>query len=332
MLGIGRRQFITLIGGAATAWPLVAGAQQTKFFRLGYLDAGARSDSTVQSLRRQFLLGMRDLGYVEGRNFKMEERNADGQLDRLPALAAELVRLPVDIIAAAGGEAPIHAARQATSTLPIVMLIAADPIGSGFVVSLGHPGGNITGMSSLTSDLGSKRVELVKEIVPEAKRVAVIWNSANVSKAAEWKETEAAAQLSGLNLQSAEVRTPSELEDALVLLASQRPDAMIAFAEGLTIAFRQRLGSFALDSRLPLISALREFVIEGAIASYGVSRPDLWRRSAIYVDKIARGVNPADLPVEQPTRFELVINLKSAKALGIDMPPALFALADEVIE
>jgi putative ABC transport system substrate-binding protein len=186
----------------------------------------------VQNLRRQFLLGLRDLGYVEGRNFKMEERNADGQLDRLQALAAELVRLPVDIIAAAGGEAPIHAARQTTSTIPIVMLIAADPIGSGFVLSLAHPGGNITGMSSLTSDLGSKRVELVKEIVPDAKRVAVLWNPGNVSKVAEWKETEAAAQISGLRLQSVEVRTRTELEDALALIARQRPDAILHLPKG----------------------------------------------------------------------------------------------------
>jgi ABC-type uncharacterized transport system substrate-binding protein len=191
---VNRREFIALLGGTAAAWPGEARAQQPKFFRLGYLDAGARSDPTVQSLRRQFVLGLRDLGYVEGRNFKIEERNADGQLDRLPALAAELVRLPVDIIAAAGGEAPIHAARQATSTVPIVMLIAADPVGSGLVVSLSHPGGNITGMSSLTSDIGSKRVELMKEIVPDAKRVAVLWNPGNVSKVAEWKETEAAGR------------------------------------------------------------------------------------------------------------------------------------------
>ena len=156
-----RREFITLLGGAAS-WPVVGWAQQAKLIRLGYLDAGARSDPTVQSLRRQFLLGLRDLGYAEGRNFRMEERYADGQLDRLPTLATELIHLPVDIIAAAGGEAPIHAARQATSVIPIVMLIAADPVGSGFVVSLAHPGGNVTGMSSLTSDIGSKRVELLK--------------------------------------------------------------------------------------------------------------------------------------------------------------------------
>ena len=326
-----RREFITLLGGAA-AWPLAASAQHQKLLRLGYLDAGARSDPTVQSLRRQFLLGLRDLGYAEGRNFKMEERYADGQLDRLPTLAAELIHLPVDIIAAAGGEAPIHAAHQATSVIPIVMLIAADPVGSGFVASLAHPGRNVTGMSSLTSDIGSKRVELLKEIVPDAKRVAVLWNPGNVSKVAEWKETQAAAQISGLNLQSVEAKTPSELEHAFALIARLRPDAMIALADGLTIAFRQRLGSFALDNRLPLISALREFVVEGAVASYGVSRPDLWRRSAAYVDKIVRGANPADLPVEQPTRFELVISLKAAKAVGRDVPWFLQQRADEVIE
>ena len=262
----------------------------------------------------------------------MEERYADGQLDTLPTLAAELVRLPVDIIAAAGGEAPIHAARQATSIIAIVMLIAADPVGSGFVVSLAHPGGNVTGMSSLTSDIGSKRVELLKEIVPDAKRVAVLWNSANVSKVAEWKETQAAAESFGLNLQSAEAKSASEIEHALAMIARQRPDAMIVLADGLTIAFRQRIGSFALHYHLPLVSALREFVVEGAVASYGVSRPDLWRRSAAYVDKIVRGAKPADLPVEQPTRFELAINLKAATAVGRDVPWFLQQLADEVIE
>ena len=327
-----RREFITLLGGAAAAWPMAARGQPAKLLRLGYLDAGARSDPTVQSLRRQFLLGLRDLGYAEGRNFRMEERYADGQLDRLPTLATELIRLPVDIIAAAGGEAPIHAAHQATSIIPIVMLIAADPVGSGFVVSLAHPGGNVTGMSSLTSDIGSKRVELLKEIVPDAKRVAVLWNSGNVSKVVEWKETQAAAQSSGLNLQSVEAKTASELEDALSLIGRLQPDAMIALADGLTIAFRQRLGAFALDNRLPLITALREFVVEGAVASYGVSRPDLWRRSAAYVDKIVRGAKPADLPVEQPTRFELVISLKAAKTLGRDVPWFLQQRADEVIE
>ena len=239
-----RREFITLLGGAAAAWPLAARAQQAKLLRLGYLDAGARSDPTVQSLRRQFLLGLRDLGYAEGRNFMMEERYADGQLDRLPSLAGELIGLPVDIIAAAGGEAPIHAAHQATSVIPIVMLIAADPVGSGFVVSLAHPGGNVTGMSSLTSDIGSKRVELLKEIVPDAKRVAVLWNSGNVSKVVEWKETQAAAQSSGLNLQSVEAKTPSELENALSLIARLQPDAMIALADGLTIAFQTATGGF----------------------------------------------------------------------------------------
>jgi ABC-type uncharacterized transport system substrate-binding protein len=331
MPDVRRREFITLLGGAA-AWPLAARAQQPKFFRLGYLDAGARSDPTVQNLRRQFLLGLRDLGYIEGRHFTMEERNADGQLDRLSALAVELVGLPVDIIAAAGGEAPVQAARQATAKIPIVMLIAADPVGSGLVASLARPGGNVTGMSSLTSDMASKRVELLKEIVPQAKRVAVLWNSGNVSKVVEWNETQAAAQILGLTLRSIEARAPTELEGALASILRERPDAMIAFVEGLTLAFRQQIGSFALENGLPMISALREFAVVDGLATYGTSRPDLWRRSAAYVDKIIRGANPADLPVEQPTRFELVINLKTAKALGLEVPPTLLARADEVIE
>ena len=182
-----RREFLGAMGGAAVAWPHTASAQQPKFFQLGYLQPGAPSDATVQNLRRQFLLGLRDLGYIEGRHFKLEERSASGQLDRLPALSAELVSLPVDIIAASGN-ASIRAAKRATDKLPIVMLIAADPVGSGFVASLARPSGNITGMSALASDMASKRVELLRELIPHASRVAVLWNPSNASKVVEWKE------------------------------------------------------------------------------------------------------------------------------------------------
>ncbi len=326
-----RREFITLLGGAATGWPLPLSAQQPKIFRVGYLDAGARSDPTVQNLRRQFLLGLRDLGYIEDRNFKMEDRSADGQLDRLPALAVELVRLPVDIIVT-GGDAPVSAARQATDKIPIVMPIAADPVGSGFVASLARPGGNITGLSALASDMAGKRLELLKEIVPRASRVAVLWNSSSQSKIAEWKDTQAAAKTMGLTLHSVEVRAPGELDTALASILRERPDAMIAFTESLTLAFRERIGNFALTNRLPMVSEVREFAVAGGLATYGVSRPDLWRRSASYVDKIVRGANPADLPVEQPTKFELVISLRTAKSISLDIPPIMLTRADEVIE
>jgi putative ABC transport system substrate-binding protein len=327
---VNRRKFITLLGSAGT-WPIAARAQQPKFFNVGYLEAGARSDRTVQALRRQFILGLRDLGYIEGRHFKLEDRYAEGQTDRLRALAAELVALPVDVIAA-NGEAPIAAAKLATAQLPIVMLIAADPVGSGFITGLARPGGNVTGMSSLTSDLAGKRVELLKEVVPHAVRVAVLWNPSNRSKVIEWKDTQAGAQALGLTLHSVEARTPADLEPALALVLQRKPDALITFVESLTIAFRQRIGSFALVNRLPLVSALREFAEIGGLATYGVSRPDMWRRSATYVDKIVRGAKPADLPVEQPTRFELVINLNVAKEIGLNIAPTMLTRADEVIE
>ena len=264
---------------------------------------------------------MRDLGYIEGRDYLLEERYAAGKLDSFPAYAQELVELPVDMIVA-GGEAAIRAAKRATSQIPIVMTLAADPIGSGLVPNLAHPGGNLTGMSALASDLAGKRVELLKELVPTAKRVAVLWNPSNQSKVTEWKDTHIAAQSVGLILVPVEAQTPAELDPALAAIRRERPDAMIAFTESFTLAFRQKIGEFALANRLPMVAELREFAVVGGLASYGTSRADLWRRSASYVVKILRGANPGDLPVEQPTRFDLVINLKTAKALGLDVPPS----------
>jgi putative tryptophan/tyrosine transport system substrate-binding protein len=330
-INIGRRKFIAALGGASLPWPLVARAQQSEVFKLGYLEPGSPSDPIEANLRRQFLLGMRDLGYVEERHFKMEDRHADGHLDRLPALAAELVHLPVNILVVAG-EASIRAAKQATDKIPIVMTLAADPVGSGLVPSLTHPGGNVTGMSGLAADMASKRVELLKEVVPRAVRVVVLWNSNNQSKVVEWKGTEIAARAVGLTLRSVEVRAPEELNVAFTTILREKPDALITFTESLTLAFRQQIGSFALSNRLPMICELRELVVAGGLASYGTSRSDLWRRSASYVDKIMRGANPGDLPVEQPIRFELVINLKTAKAIGLNIAPTMLTRADEVIE
>jgi putative ABC transport system substrate-binding protein len=326
-----RREVLAGLGAVVALRCAEARAQQSKSVRIGYLEPQAASDPTAQNLRRQLLLGLRDLGHVEGRNFTLEVRNADGQLDRLSAFAAELVRVPVDIIVAAG-DAPIQAARQATDKIPIVMLIAGDPVGSGFVASLARPGGNITGLSSLASDMASKRVELLKEVVPRASSVAVLWNSSNQSKLLEWKETEAAAKIVGVALQSVEAHASADFDAAFASIAHKRPDAMITFAESLTIAFRERIGAFALANRLPMISEIREFAVAGALATYGISRPDLWRRSAVYIDKIMRGANPSDLPVEQPTRFEMTINLKAAKVLGVEVAPTMLTRADEVIE
>jgi putative ABC transport system substrate-binding protein len=325
-----RRAFITLLGGA-TAWPLAARAQQSKLIRLGYLEPGMPTDLVAANLRRQFLLGLRDLGYIEGRHFKMEDRSADGRLDRLPALATELARMPVDMFVV-GGEAPIRAAMQASDKIPIVMTLAADPVGSGFVASLAHPGGNATGMSALAPDLAAKRMELLKEVIPGAARVAVLWNSSNQSKVAEWKDTQDAAPTFGLTLRSLEARSPEELDDALAAIRRDLPDALITFADWFTLVSRRRIGSFVLANRLPMISELREFADAGGLATYGANRADLWRRSASYVDKIVRGASPGDLPVEQPTRFEMVINLNTAKAIGLEIAPTMFTRADEVIE
>jgi len=319
------------MGSAAAGWPLVARAQQGKPVRLGYLDGGAGSDPTVQSLRRQFVLGMRDLGYNEGRDYTLEERYAGGRMDRFEAFAKELVELPVDLIVA-GGEAAIRAAKRATNQIPIVMTLSADPIGSGLVANLAHPGGNLTGMSALASDLASKRVELLKELLPNARRVAVLWNPSNQSKITEWKDTQIAAQSVGLTLLPFDAQTVAELDRAFAAIKREQPDAMLAFSESFTLAFRQQIGEFALANRVPMVAELREFAVAGGLASYGTSRADLWRRSAAYVGKILRGASPGDLPIEQPTRFDLVVNLKTARTLRLTVPPTMLTRADEVIE
>jgi putative ABC transport system substrate-binding protein len=262
----------------------------------------------------------------------MEDRNADGHLERLPLLAAELARIPVDIFVAAGGEASVRAAMQATNKIPIVMTISADPISSGFIATLAQPGGNITGMSGLASEMAGKRVELLKDVLPSVIRVAVLWNSDNKSKIVEWKDTQTAAKAIGLTLISVEVRTAEQLEPAFGSILRERPDALITLVEALTLANRERIGHFALSNRLPMISELREFTVIGGLASYGVSRADLWRRAAGHVHKIMRGIKPSDLPVEQPVKFEMVINLRAAKSMGLEVPPTILSRAEEVIE
>ena len=332
-IGIGRREVVVALAGAAATWPLAARAQQLKIFRVGYLDPGVASDPTVQNLRQQFLLGLRDLGDVDGRDFQMVDRNADGHLERLPALATDLVRLPVDILVASGGEASVRASMQATDKIPIIMTVGADRIGSGGIIaSLARPGANVTGMSALASEMGGKRLELVKDIIPRASRIAVLWNPDNKSKVAEWNDMETAAKTMGLSLIAFEVRTPEAIEGTFGSILRERPDAMITLTEALTLTNHERIGQFALSNHVPMFAELREFVVAGGLASYGVSRPDLWRRSASYVHKIMRGAIPADLPIENPVKFEMVINLKTAKAFGLTIPPTLLATADEVIE
>jgi putative ABC transport system substrate-binding protein len=326
-----RREFITLLGGAA-GWPLAARAQQPKLVRLGLLDSYSRSaDLVAANLGRQLVLGLRDVGLVQGHHFQIEQRSAEGRFDRLPGLARELADVPVDMFVV-GGEASIRAAMQATDKIPIIMALAPDPVGSGFITSLARPGGNVTGMSALAPELAGKRVELLKEIVPRAAHAAVLWNSSVQAKVIEWQDTQQPARSVSLTLRSFEARSPEELDGALAAIGRDLPDALLTFTDGFTIAFRQRIGSFALTKRLPMISEVREFADAGGVATYGVNRADLWRRSASYVDKIMRGAKPGDLPVEQPTKFEMVINLNHAKALGLEVSPTLLARADEVIE
>jgi putative ABC transport system substrate-binding protein len=272
-----------------------------------------------------------ELGWIEGKNIIFERRYADNRLERLPELAAELVRLNVDVIVALGTLGPL-AAKRATSTIPIVMTASGDPLGSGLVDSLARPGGNVTGMSLITPDLGGKRLELLKELLPRLARVAVLWNAANPYPAIVFKETQASGRTLGIEVQSLEVRSPDDFDGAFEIARRQRPDALITVEDPLTFSHRKRIADFAVADRLPSLHGLSEFVVAGGLVSYGANAADLFRRAAGYVDKILKGAKAADLPVQQPTKFELVINLKTATALGIDVPATLLARADEVFE
>jgi putative tryptophan/tyrosine transport system substrate-binding protein len=271
------------------------------------------------------------LGWTEGNNVVFERRYADNRLDRLPELAAELVRLNVDVIIATGTLAPL-AAKRATSTIPIVMTAAGDPLGSGLVASLARPGGNVTGLSLMAPDLGGKRLELLKEVLPQVSRVGILWNATNPYSALVLKETESAAQIFRIQLQSIEVRSPDDFGSALPTATQLRVGALITVEDPLTFSHRKFIADFAASNRLPAIYGLKEFVEAGGLMAYGADLADSYRRAAGYVDKILKGAKPADLPIEQPTKFEFVINLKTAKALGVEIPPTLLARADEVIE
>jgi ABC-type uncharacterized transport system substrate-binding protein len=323
---IRRREFITLFGGAA-AWPLAARAQQpAKVYRIGVFNAGSAPVNWLVFANR-----LRELGWVEGKNVVFEYHYAENQLDRLPELAADLVRRDVNLIVGIGTLAPL-AAKQATSTIPIVMAAAGDPLGSGLVASLARPGGNVTGMSLMAPDLGGKRLELLKEVLRRLARVAVLWNSANPYSALVFKETQAASWTLGIEIQSLEVRAPDDFDVAFEAARRQRPDALITVEDPLTVNHRQRVADFTAEQQLPSLHGVREFAAAGGLMSYGASLADLFWRAAGYVDKVLRGAKPADLPVQQPSKFELVINLKTAKALGLEVPPTLLARADEVIE
>jgi putative tryptophan/tyrosine transport system substrate-binding protein len=310
------------------AVPLAAAAPPPgKVYRIGYL-----ATTPPPAPRWEALLdGLRERGYSEGRNLVFERRFSEGQAERFPELAAELVRLWVDCIIVPTTPAAL-AATNATQTIPIVILTAIDPVGAGLVASLARPGGNVTGLSVLAPELNGKRLELLKEVIPGMTRVAVLWNAANPANASAWEETQAAAGALGLRLHAQDVRGLQDLEGAFARMAQARPDALLVLGDALLAMHRQQIAEFVTQQHLPSVFAERESVVAGGLMSYGPSLPDLYRRAATYVDKILKGTKPADLPVEQPMTFELVLNLKTAQALGLTIPPIVRFRADEVIQ
>jgi putative tryptophan/tyrosine transport system substrate-binding protein len=308
----------------------VEAQQPKKVARIGIL----RPDSpppNVSEVLVAFLGGLRDLGYIEGQDISIEYRWAEGRYERLPDLAAELVRLKVDVILTTATPAT-NAARQATKTIPIVFVNVSDPVASGLVASLARPGGNITGLTNIASNLSGKQLELLKESVPGATRVAVLWNSASQAAVPLLKETEAAARALKVRLQPHEVKDPKDLDSAFSAITRGRPNALFALADPMLSTYRSRIADFAVRGRLPSIYWLSSFVVVGGLMSYGPSIADMGHRAATYVDKILNGTKPANLPVEQPTKFELVINLKTAKQIGLTIPQSVLYRADRVIK
>ena len=300
--------------------------QSTKIPRIGYLGGAA----PFPPRREAFRQGLRDLGYVEGKNIIIEWRSGEGKADRVPGLAAELVRLKVEVIVT-DGSGSTRSAKQATSTIPIVMAQDADPVGTGFVASLARPGGNITGLSTLAPEISGKQLELLKETVPKLSRVAVFGTSAVPGNAEALRATELAAGALKVQLQYFEIRDRKDIETVFQAARKERADAVLALASRVLLTDRTQVAELAVKSRLPAIYGEREHVEAGGLMTYGVSIADLFRRGASYVDKILKGAKPADLPVEQPTKFEFIVNLKAAKHIGLTIPPNVLARADKVI-
>jgi putative ABC transport system substrate-binding protein len=316
---------------AALAAPHASSAQQpAKIARIGFLYAA--SPEGVGAVRLQLLRdALRELGYVEGKNLQLEVRWGEGKLDRLPALAAELVQLKVDVIVAASSPA-VLAASRATRTIPIVMPTSSDPVGDGLVASLARPGGNITGLSQMAPELGEKRLQLLKELFPKVSHaMAVLWNPDYVGMRARFEQARVAAPAAGLTVRSVEVRDTRELDLAFEAIIREHPEAVV-LTDPFTLSQRAQLVEFAAEQRLPAIYENSDFVDVGGLMSYGPNISDLYRRAATYVDKILKGAKPADLPIEQPTKIELVLNMKAAKALGISFPASVLLRADKLIE
>jgi putative ABC transport system substrate-binding protein len=323
-----RREFITLLGSAAAAWPLVVHAQQSaKLPTIGFL--GGTTASTMTQWTDAFVQRLRELGWVEGRTVAIEFRWAEGRSERYTEIASEFVHLKVDVIVTVG--AAVVAAKQATSVIPIVFAVANNPVGIGLVGSLARPGGNITGLSNQTADLAGKRLDLLREVVPGLRRLAIMANFGYPASVLEMREVEATARALGLEVIILEIWRAEDIAPAFEGLKG-RAEALSVVTDPLMVTNRLHISTLAQDARLPTIYPAREYVESGGLISYGANYPELFRRTAEFVDKILRGAKPSDIPVEQPTKFDLVINLKTAKALGLEIPPAVLGRADDVIE
>jgi putative ABC transport system substrate-binding protein len=321
-----RRDFMAIVSSALAARPLGAYAQEPgKVWRMGFIGQG------YEKFYDALFEGLRDFGYTEGRNLVVERRYAEGHAERFPEFAAEMVRLKVDIIVVSTTPAAL-AVKNATTTIPVVFPNAISPVESGVVASLAHPGGNVTGGAAQTAILSTKRLDILKGVVPGLSRGAVLWNAANPALAFPWRQTQSAAHELGVTLQSLEVRNPDDIQSAFAIMAQEHFDALIVLQDALTLQHRREIIDFAIQSRLPGMFVAKEWVAAGGLMSYGESLSDMYRRGAYFVDKILKGAKPADLPVEQVTKFELILNLKTAKAMGLTFPEAFLATADDVIE
>ena len=323
-----RREFITLLGGVAVTWPLAANAQ-SKTPRIGFM--GNSTAALEANLVDAFREGLREHGYEEGRNIVIEYRWADGKYERFPALVAELIAANVEVIVTAGTPAAL-AMKKATTTVPLVMVAVGDPVGTGLVPSLARPGANLTGLSSVAPDLEGKRLQLLREVVPALSHVAMFINSLNPFHVSSMRQARAAAQTMGIKLQLHDIRKSEDLDDAFAAIRKERPDALLILADRVFLHNRQRIVDFANEQRLPNVNAYKELVEDGGLMSYGPSYEDMHKRAAIYVDKILKGARPADLPIEQPSKFTFIVNLKAAKALGLTVPSQLLGLSDQLIE
>ena len=322
-----RREFITVLG-CAVAWPLASRAQG-RIPRVGFM--GNSTAALEANLVNSFREGLRELGYEEGRNIAIEYRWADGQYERFAALVTELIAAKVDVIVTAGTPAAL-AVKKATSTVPLVMVAVGDPVGTGLVPSLARPDGNLTGLSSVAPDLEGKRLELLREIVPSVSRIAVFLNSVNPFHATSMRQAQTAGKTLGIKVQQYDIRKSEDLDGAFAAIRKERPDALLILADRVFLHNRERIVDFTGEQHLPNVNAYKELVEAGGLISYGPSYEDMHKRAAIYVNKILKGAKPGNLPIEQPTKFTLIVNLKAAKALGISMPPAVLSRADQVIE